>query len=150
MSDEPDTGPEPLSDANRHTRFKKGQSGNPRGRPPRKRTDQPDFDLRSTLRDALNTKATVTISGRKTEKTASEVGVLTLVAQFAKGDRHARRDVFELAQRTGIDLVGENRHLIEECLAPNHQAILDEYVARRTGKISASSVIASGELMDDL
>lgn len=141
--------PRSVPGAKRDTRFKKGQSGNPNGRP-RKKSGQSEVSIGSILLEELGRKATVTVDGRKQKKTASYIGIRTLVAQFAKGDRHARHDVFDLAQRTGIDVLGDNRHLLEEALVPDHQAILDDYVARKSRQISALAVIASPELMDDL
>ena|SRR5436190_2242681 len=75
------------------------------------------------------------------------------LALFAKGDRHARRDVLTYAGMLGIDLLAGHRQTIEEALAADHQAILDAYVARqRQGQASAirrSPVFASPELLDD-
>jgi hypothetical protein len=75
-----------------------------------------------------------------------------LLAQFAKGDRHARRDVFAYAEKLGIDFMAPHRKAIEEALAPPSQAILDRYVERRTqASVSYQSppVLAPPELTDD-
>jgi len=79
------------------------------------------------------------------------MGLEQLGNQFAKGDRHARRDVFMFAEKLGVDLLAGARSTIE-ALAPDHQAILDAYVDRRTGNAnggSAAPVIAPPELLDD-
>ena len=51
-------------------------------------------------------------------------GIEQLVAQFAKGDRHARRDLFAYADKLGVDLMAGQQQAIEEALAANHEAIL--------------------------
>src|SRR5438067_13757055 len=74
------------------------------------------------------------------------------LALFAKGDRHARRDVLTYAGMLGIDLLAGHRQTIEEALAADHQAILDAYVARKqraAPAIRRSPVFAPPELLDD-
>jgi hypothetical protein len=82
----------------------------------------------------------------------AEAGIKQLIAQFARGDRHARRDVFAYAEMLGIDLITSHRTAIEEALALDHQAILDAYVARQTQGTAPSKrspVFAPPELLDD-
>jgi DNA methylase len=52
-----------------------------------------------------------------------------LATQFARGDRHARRDVFTYAAMLGVDLQG--KEVIGEALGVTHQAILDSFVQRQ-------------------
>jgi hypothetical protein len=81
-----------------------------------------------------------------------ELGFEQLANQFAKGDRHARRDVFLIAEKLGVDLLAGAGKVIEEALAPDHQAILDAFVSRRTGAPETSPSapeIAPPELLDD-
>ena len=61
-----------------HTRFKKGQSGNPRGPRPK--------NLPALLVDALNEKVVVTIDGERQEITKREAIVTQLVNRSAKAD----------------------------------------------------------------
>jgi hypothetical protein len=77
-------------------------------------------------------------------------GIEQLVAQFAKGDRHARRDVIALADKLGVDLLAGQRKGVQEALASNHQAILEAYVARQYDKVvQPSPFLAPPELLDD-
>ena len=72
------------------------------------------------------------------------------VAQFAKGDRHARRDLFALADKLGVDLLAGQHKRVQEALASNHQAILEAYVARQYDKVvQPTPVLAPPELLDD-
>ena len=65
--------------------------------------------------------------------TRLEIGFEQLLNQFAKGDRHARRDLMGYADKLGVDLLAKSGQAIGEALTPNHQAILDGFLARRLG-----------------
>ena len=49
--------------------------------------------------------------------TKAAAGIEQLVNQFAKGDRHARRDLFALAARLGIDVVAGQGSALEQSVA---------------------------------
>jgi hypothetical protein len=135
----------------RNTRWKKGgPSPNPRGRPRKQHSVLPDFTR--ALEQALNKKVWVSRGDRKVFLTRLEIGLEQLLNQFAAGDRHARDDLVKLAERAGLDLLAKHKQGVEEALALNHQAILDAYVARRTGAANvaaATPVLAPAELLDD-
>ena len=65
-----------------HSRFKKGQSGNPRGPRPK--------NLPALLADALNEKVVATIDGERREITKREAVVTQLVNKSAAADLRAR------------------------------------------------------------
>ena len=113
-------------------RWKKGgPSPNPRGRPRKDQSMLPD--VRKAFEQALNKKVAVSRGGRNVLMTRIEIGFEQLLNQFAKGDRYARRDIMEYADKLGIDFLAKQRQAIEETLGSNQQAILDAYVARRSG-----------------
>src|SRR5262245_1934444 len=135
----------------REFQFKPGQSGNPKGA---KRKPPPVApDLKLLLERALNAKVKLKRGEREQIVTKAAAGIEQLVNQFAKGDRHARRDLIALADKLGVDLLAGQRNIIQQALALNHQAILDAYVARLSegeAPSSASSpVLAPAELVDD-
>jgi hypothetical protein len=76
-------------------------------------------------------------------------GIEQLVNQFAKGDRHARRDLLTLAERLGVDLVAGQGEALEQSVAAvlsaNDEALLADLVQRKTvqpdraGQIDAPS-----------
>ncbi len=129
--------------------FKPGQSGNPKGAKRKPPSIAPDLKL--SLERALSTKVKLKQGEKEQTVTKAEAGMEQLVNQFAKGDRHARRDVIALADKLGVDL--GQRKAIQQALALNHQAILDAYVARRSDggapSSSSSPVFAPPELVDD-
>ena len=133
----------------REHQFKKGApSPHPTGRPRKDATLAPD--LKKALEDALNKKVEVKRGERQVLISKAVVGIEQLVNQFAKGDRHARKDLMDIAAKVGVDLLAGQRGKIEEALLPSHQAILDDYVSRqpRASPVIEPKVIASPELRD--
>jgi hypothetical protein len=136
----------------RQHQFKPGQSGNPKGA---KRKPPPiALDLKQALERALNKTVTLKQGDREREVTAGVAGMEQLVAQFAKGDPRARRDLFILAPTLGIDLMPDAQRAVTDALAPDHKAILDAHVLRQIATMnpsasSASPVLAPPDLLDD-
>ncbi len=135
----------------RDTRWQKGgPSPNPRGRPRKDGSMLPD--IKKAFEQALNKKVAVSRGGRKVLMTRIAIGFEQLLNQFAKGDRYARRDMMEYADKLGIDFLAKQRQAIEQTLGSNQQAILDAYVARRSGTANvaaAAPALAPPELLDD-
>jgi hypothetical protein len=128
--------------------FKPGQSGNPKGAKRKKPTAELDF--KAAFERALKRTVKLKYGEDEREVTMAVAGIEHLVAQYAKGDRHARRDVMEFAAKFDIDLVGGQRQAIQEALAPNQTAMLDAYVDRQYDKyVTPTRVIAPSELLDD-
>jgi hypothetical protein len=81
--------------------------------------------------------------------TKAAAGIEQLVNQFVKGDRHARRDLFALAERFGVELVAGQGDALEQsvaaALSANDEALLADYVQRhavqhdRPGEMDAGS-----------
>jgi hypothetical protein len=133
----------------KETRWRKGApSPNPKGRPRNNSSLTPD--VKRLFQDALNGKISLTRDGRRVTLAKLELGFEQLANQFAKGDRHARRDVFMFAAQLGVDLTGKAEAL-KEALAPNYQDILDSYVSGRQGVfgLERERVIAPTDLLDD-
>jgi hypothetical protein len=110
----------------KHGRFRRGISGNPSGR---NREVRSIADLRALLEQALNAKVR---SGAGAELvTAAAAGIEQLVAQYAAGDRHARRDVFALAKEAGIDLMGgQNKKIVVAALAAEDEQMILDFLRR--------------------
>ncbi|HUT58921.1 MAG TPA: DUF5681 domain-containing protein [Phycisphaerae bacterium] len=77
----------------KHSRFKPGTSGNPKGRP------KGTKNLRSIVRDALFTKIKVTEDGQVRTMNRVEAIVTGLVAKGLKGDIRASESVLRLANQ---------------------------------------------------
>lgn len=63
-----------------HTRFKPGQSGNPRGRP------RGTFDFRKALIKVVTLPLNVTENGRERKSCRAEIGLMQLANKAASGD----------------------------------------------------------------
>jgi hypothetical protein len=132
----------------REHRFKPGQSGNPKGAERKAPSLAPD--LKQLLERALSKTVTLKQGERQQTVTMASAGIEQLVAQYAKGDRHGRRDLFWLADKYGVDLVNGGRKAFAEALASNHQAILRAYVERQYDTVvTRAPVLAPPELLDD-
>src|SRR4029453_14726958 len=105
------------------------------------------------LGGALSEKVSLKKGEKERILTKAAVGIEQLVNQYAKGDRHARRDLMMLADKLGVDLTAGQNKGIREALAPHRKAILDAYVRRRSESEGLSTawprVIASPALLDD-
>ena len=71
-----------------HTRFKKGQSGNPRGRPAK--------NLAALLAAALNEKVTVTENGKRRQVTRREAVVAQLVNESVSAELRAAKMLIDM------------------------------------------------------
>ena len=71
-----------------HTRFKKGQSGNPRGRPAK--------NLPALLAAALNEKVTVTENGKRRQVTKREAVIAQLVNKSASAELRATKMLIDM------------------------------------------------------
>jgi hypothetical protein len=74
----------------RHTRFRKGQSGNPRG--PKKGSRA----LKTDLDQALKARLTITVGGKKRKGTTQELAMFALAIKAATGDLRASRLLADL------------------------------------------------------
>ena len=108
--------------------WKPGQSGNPKGAKRKPRSLIPE--LKEEFERVFSQKLKITQGDRQRLITRWVAGLEQLSIQFAKGDRHARRDVFYFAERLGVDLLNSTK-AHDETLSADHQAILDAYVERR-------------------
>ena len=112
--------------------FKPGQSGNPKGGRRKKSSIAPD--IKASLERALNKTVTLRQGEKEQIVTMAAAGIEQLVNQFAKGDRYARRDLIDLANKLGVDLTAGQSEAIEHALGvalpANDAALLADYVRR--------------------
>ena len=119
----------------REHQFKPGQSGNPQGA--RKRPPSLAPDLKILLQTALSKKITLTIGDKERLLTRAAAGIEQLVEQFARGDRYARRDLLDLADKLGLDLGAGSKAALEElagkALTAEDEALVADFLKRNTG-----------------
>lgn len=86
----------------KRTQFKKGQSGNPRGRPPRKKA------VSTMLDEILYKQVEITEGGRRRKVAAVEALLKRQLAEAMKGDARAFDRLFKLHQVMGPPDSGES------------------------------------------
>jgi hypothetical protein len=131
-------------------KWKKGcPSPFPKGRPKKIPSMKPD--LKKALETALNEEIVITKDKKEVVLTKAALGIEQLVNQFAKGDRYARRDLFQYATLLGVDLHAKD--LITEALGINEQAIVDAFLQREKQPSAEAApdthVKAPPDLIDD-
>lgn len=103
-----------------HSRFRKGQSGNPRGKVKGRRS------LKAILAEELSARMTIGINGRQVTASRQQLMVQTLTARAAAGDTRAARMVIELIlQVFGAD--GQDG--VRQPLSAQDQRLLDQLLA---------------------
>lgn len=132
-----------------HTWKEGGPSPNPKGRPKNIPSMKPD--LKKALETALNEKIAITKDKKEIVLTKAALGIQQLVNQFAKGDRYARRDLFQYAAQLGVDL--QAKDVVAEALGVNQQAIVDAFLQREKQPSAEAApgthVKAPPDLLDD-
>jgi Family of unknown function (DUF5681) len=130
--------------------FKPGQSGNPKGA--KKKPPSIVIDVKAMFEKALNATLRVRKGEKEIEASKLAIGLEQLANQFAKGDRYARRDVFELADRLGIDLLagqGLGPEAADRLLvSANDKALLADYLSRHRSRNDQSGDDTNGNDRD--
>ena len=104
----------------KHSQFKKGQSGNPKGRPKGRRNAMTD------VLDVLKAPVRVKENGRQKTVSTQHAVLLRLREKALGGDQRAINRVIDLAREYNGDDLAE--HVLT--LAPADQAIVDAYARR--------------------
>jgi hypothetical protein len=135
----------------REHQFKPGQSGNPKG--PRKKPPSIAPDLKALLQAALGKRVTLTIGDKERILTKAAAGIEQLVDQFARGDRYARRDLSDLADKLGLDLGANDRAALEElggeALTAEDKALVTNFI-KRTIALTSKEIEADASCNDPL
>lgn len=104
----------------KHTRFKKGQSGNPRGRP------KGHLNLKTDLTNELTQRVKLSQDGRQVRLTKQQALVKSLVARAIKGDARATNVLFPLILKVlAIEPVQETG---EAPLSQSDEQILQDFI----------------------
>ena len=101
-----------------HTRFRKGQSGNPKGRPKGRR------DFNTEIEEVLSARVVVTENGKPRKVSSRQATLMRLREKALKGDTRAMDRLLELA--TQHALVRESMRA-ERALSATDDAILERF-----------------------
>jgi Family of unknown function (DUF5681) len=119
--------------------WKPGQSGNPAGGKRKSSSVAPD--LKAVLERALSKKVTLRQGEQERTVSMAAAGIEQLVAQFAKGDRYARRDILDLAHELNVDLLARRNSTAppaETDVTAEDQALLADFLRRHARRAIAS------------
>jgi Family of unknown function (DUF5681) len=115
MSDDPSKPGDDYKVGYRHpplaTRFRKGTSGNPRGRPKHAR------NLATVLAAALDERVVITENGRRKTTTKFEAAVKQFVNRAVSGDARSMRLLLPLIQAIEVPATEGLEHISEEATA---------------------------------
>jgi hypothetical protein len=103
-----------------HTRFKKGQSGNPRGRPAK--------NLPALLAAALNEKVTVTENGKRRQVTKREAVIAQLVNKSASAELRATKMLIDMLR--DIERRAEPAMAEKNPFSPTDKEVVQQLIAR--------------------
>ena len=102
----------------KHSRFRKGQSGNARGRPKNSRNFATD------LQEMLGGKMTIAENGRRRKVSTQQAALLRLQEKALKGDARALDKLLGLAQQSSEDMAAR---AAERELTSGEDEILQRY-----------------------
>jgi Family of unknown function (DUF5681) len=103
-----------------YTRFKKGQSGNPRGRPAK--------NLPALLAAALNEKVTVTENGKRRQVTKREAVIAQLVNKSASAELRATKMLIDMLR--DIEKRAEPAAAAKSPFSPTDKEVVQQLIAR--------------------
>ena len=107
------------------TRFKPGQSGNPKGRPRGKK------NLSTEIEEVLTKSVTISENGRKRKVTSRQAAIMQLCKKALAGDNRALDRFLSLAQTHEADRAAAGA---ERNLNSAEEDILERYVAVQLGQ----------------
>jgi uncharacterized protein DUF5681 len=113
-----------------HSRFKPGQSGNPKGRPRQSR------NMRTIVKQVLSEDMQIREGGRLRRMSAMEALVRTILARSFKGDPKALASLIVLVRQSGMT---ESDETIADLLhGAEYDAIIADFLARNGIENAAS------------
>lgn len=108
-----------------HTRFRKGRSGNPRGRP------HASKNLGTLLNDALNEPVVVVEDGRRRRISKREAMIAQLVNRSAKADLRAIKIILDTQQQIEARASGERANEAVD-LDESDRSIIERFIRKHT------------------
>jgi Family of unknown function (DUF5681) len=108
-----------------HTRFKPGQSGNPKGRRKGQR------NVHTVLDETLNQRITIREGNRTRSLTKLDGLILTMVSAALKGDTKAQASLMTMMRSVGM--IGEAPEIADaQPFTANDEAVIEDFLRRQT------------------
>lgn len=83
----------------KHTQFRKGQSGNPRGRKPKMEPSRTKLQQQMDFLAIAEEEITITMNGKPKKVSGFQAAVLKLQQKVLSGDKHAMTLYFQMADK---------------------------------------------------
>jgi hypothetical protein len=103
-----------------HSRFRKGRSGNPKGRP------RGSKNVTALLEDALDEVVVVTERGRRRPITKRQAMLMQIVNKAASGDIRSQKLVLDYLQKDASAKPSENSAEATAALSENERDVFEE------------------------
>lgn len=124
----------------KHTRFQKGRSGNPRGRPSGSRS------LNTELDEVLSTLVTVVENGQQKKVSTQKAALLRLLEKTLKGDARSLDSFLKLAQQRSSE---KEAHAVGRKITAADEDILVRFKQDTLAEAAGSQPIPDGEATPD-
>jgi hypothetical protein len=115
----------------KHTRFKQGHSGNPKGRP------KGSQNLKTDLMQELSERISISEGGKPKKLSKQRALVKSLTAKAIKGDARAINTIINLMVRV---LAVAEEETETTLISEDDMAILDNFIARQRERISPKAL----------
>jgi hypothetical protein len=124
-----------------HTRFKPGQSGNPKGRRKGQR------NVRTVVDDALNQRIKIREGDRSRSVTKLDAVIMTMVNAALKGDAKAQASLITMMRSLGM--IGEAPEVADaQSFTANDEAVLADFLRRQTPESQQSEAADGNEAIE--
>ncbi|MDU8912248.1 DUF5681 domain-containing protein [Aestuariicoccus sp. MJ-SS9] len=114
-----------------HTRFKKGQSGNPKGRPKDRR------NFATELEEVLTAPVSITEGGQPKRVSSRQAALMRLRERALKGDIRALSELFGLALKYEAD---RDARMSDRSLTASEAQILERYAQKVLDEFSSAEI----------
>lgn len=117
-----------------HSRFKKGQSGNPKGRPKGRQ------NLKTDIKETMEQPVRLTENGRSRSVSTQRAVIMRLREKALRGDDKAIDRLLKLA-----GLLDQEERGDPDTVEPSDRAILDAYFERRSPHLGRSGDVNAAD-----
>jgi hypothetical protein len=129
-----------------HSRFKKGRSGNPKGRPPRDRSKHHNSQLISDIISEVQNALTTYREGERTKRASRfELVLKKLLNSALEGDARSAQELFTILAKAGNSSSAKSQNVIVEDWIPDFEGQTGEQKTRAHARENEIDLTDPGE-----